>query len=335
MVQRWFVAAELLRAFLARILDLVSVPVHLHPRRPLSKLITNPFFSLPFHLQWTWTAQVFLVLHTITLLMKMHSYAFYNGHLSECELELEMLDILQKGTPSSGTDTPTGADTPTGSDTPTSDSADDGGTVDRPMLYHRRKVLADELTSPLGNVTYPNNVTFLNYIDFVCCPTLCYEIEYPRVPEIRWHKLAQDTLAVFGCVGLMILISGEFIFPVLHESSAKLGAADTTIHKAIVLAETVSMMLTPFLVCFLLNFLVIFEYILGASAEVTRFADRSFYLDWWNSRDWYVPVHRFSVISAFPYRSAADLTRPSGSNSLVNGTCPSTISSGDMYTSPP
>lgn len=28
----------------------------------------------PFMLQWTWTAQVFLTLHTLTLFMKMHSY---------------------------------------------------------------------------------------------------------------------------------------------------------------------------------------------------------------------------------------------------------------------
>lgn len=215
--------------------------------------------------------------------MKMHSYAFYNGHLSECELELEMLDVLHRGTPPNDADSGS-----SGSSDNNSDKDDDGSDVDRSTLYHRRKLLADEITSPLGNVTYPNNLTISNYIDFVCCPTLCYEIEYPRVQRIRWSKIALDTLAVFGCVGLMILISGEFIFPVLHESSAKLGAASTTTHKAVIVAETTNMMLTPFLICFLLTFLAIFEYILGASAELTRFADRSFYLDWWNSRDWYV-----------------------------------------------
>ena len=51
---------------------------------------------------------------------------------------------------------------------------------------------------------------------------------------------------------------------------------------------------------FLLVFLVIFEYVLGAFAEITRFADRHFYSDWWNStdwmefsREWNVPVHAF------------------------------------------
>lgn len=46
----------------------------------------------PFLLQWTWTAQVFFALHTLTFLMKMHSYAFYNGHLSETERRLRSLD---------------------------------------------------------------------------------------------------------------------------------------------------------------------------------------------------------------------------------------------------
>ncbi|KAL9108559.1 MAG: hypothetical protein Q9227_006645 [Pyrenula ochraceoflavens] len=33
--------------------------------------------------QWPWTHRVFLALHCIAMLMKQHSYAFYNGHLSE------------------------------------------------------------------------------------------------------------------------------------------------------------------------------------------------------------------------------------------------------------
>lgn len=48
--------------------------------------------TIPFQFQWTWTAQVFLTLHTLVLLMKMHSYAFYSGHLSETERRLRELD---------------------------------------------------------------------------------------------------------------------------------------------------------------------------------------------------------------------------------------------------
>ncbi|RAL59347.1 hypothetical protein DID88_006838 [Monilinia fructigena] len=33
--------------------------------------------------EWPWTHTVFFVLHGIVMMMKQHSYAFYNGHLSE------------------------------------------------------------------------------------------------------------------------------------------------------------------------------------------------------------------------------------------------------------
>ena len=69
---------------------------------------------------------------------------------------------------------------------------------------------------------------------------------------------------------------------------------------SLIFAETVSRLLFPFMVTFLLVFLVIFEYVLGAFAEITRFADRRFYSDWWNSldwlefsREWNIPVHHF------------------------------------------
>lgn len=33
-----------------------------------------------YHRDWPWTHTVFMVLHCLTLLMKQHSYASYNGH---------------------------------------------------------------------------------------------------------------------------------------------------------------------------------------------------------------------------------------------------------------
>ena len=48
---------------------------------------------------WPWTHSIFFVLHGLTLLMKQHSYAFYNGHLSAAHVrrryvlkKLELLD---------------------------------------------------------------------------------------------------------------------------------------------------------------------------------------------------------------------------------------------------
>jgi hypothetical protein len=132
-----------------------------------------------------------------------------------------------------------------------------------------RDDLAMELTSPLGNVTYPANLTLANFVDFLFCPTLCYELEYPRTDCIVWSELFYKTLAVFGCIFLLTVTSEEFVLPVLAESSAAMHASASLGDRAMVLAETTSKLLFPFMVSFLLVFLVIFEYILGAFAEIT------------------------------------------------------------------
>ncbi|TLS25855.1 hypothetical protein PpBr36_07254 [Pyricularia pennisetigena] len=283
--------------------------------------------ATPFLLDWTWTAQVFLLLHTMVLLMKMHSYAFYNGHLSETEKRLRALDNPSTASkapaylyPSENkvaspkrttapkffrdkTDEPSGpleaaklsndVDDRVGGDWHVDGEDDD--------ISQLREDLARELTSPMGNTAYPRNLTWSNYVDYLLCPTLCYELEYPRTEKVDWQSLISKIIAVFGCIFLLTIVSEEFILPVLIESSQRLSVPGTSASETIlILCETVSWLLFPFMVTFLLVFLVIFEYVLGACAEITRFADRRFFADWWNStdwmefsREWNVPVHAF------------------------------------------
>lgn len=252
--------------------------------------------QLPFLLGWTWTAQVYFALHTLTFLMKMHSYAFYNGHLSETERRLRELDQPETADLAEAVKYPS---SPSRLQEVDSDhSPEEKEALEQ--LTQLRQDLATELTSPLGQVTYPQNLTLYNYVDYILCPTLCYELEYPRTTHIRWLELFYKTLAVFGCIFLMITISEEFITPVLAESAIRLKTVYTFSDKALILAETMSLLLFPFMIMFLLVFLVIWEYILGAFAELTCFADRHFYSDWWNSsdwlefsREWNIPVYHF------------------------------------------
>ena len=261
----------------------------------------------PFLLQWTWTAQVFFTLHMLVILMKMHSYAFYNGHLGTTEDRLEALDE-----PKAGTSLAAAVHYPSSSDPDASSPSSPNRALRSPTtrqeekeaatakLEYLREDLARELTSPLGNVTFPQNLTLGNYVDYLFCPTLCYELEYPRVPHMQKSELFFKTLAVFGCVFLLTITSEEFIVPVLADSAKRLEAASSVSDGVLVMAETISNLLWPFTVTFLLVFLVIFEYICGAFAELTCFADRAFYSDWWNScdwlefsREWNIPVHNF------------------------------------------
>jgi len=287
------------------------------------------WIAVPFLLEWTWTAQVFLLLHTMVLLMKMHSYAFYNGHLSETEKRLRALDNPATASRAPAYLYPT-LENPMGSlagaikttSSPKSRPGDD----DAEEVAQLREVLARELTSPMGNITYPTNLTWSNYFDYLCCPTLCYELEYPRNERIDWQNLFSKILATFGCIFLLTVISEEFILPALIDAQNRLNPASrpassplTALEVLLILAETISWLLFPFMLTFLLVFLVIFEYVLGACAEMTRFADRHFYSDWWNStdwmefsREWNVPVYSFlrrHVYSASrPYIGKANAT---------------------------
>ncbi|KAI1463416.1 MBOAT, membrane-bound O-acyltransferase family-domain-containing protein [Daldinia caldariorum] len=255
------------------------------------------WIAIPFILNWTWTAQVFFLLHTMVLLMKMHSYAFYNGHLSETEKRLRALDKPHGASKEPAYVYPS-VENPMGSlahkDMDVDSDEDDQG------LLQLREDLARELTSPIGNITYPRNLSWSNYTDYLFCPTLCYELEYPRVKSINWTSLIAKIVATFGCIFLLTVISEEFILPVLQESTVRLETTSSVAEKLLILAENISWLLFPFMLTFLLVFLVIFEYVLGAFAEITKFADRHFYSDWWNStdwmefsREWNIPVYSF------------------------------------------
>lgn len=279
------------------------------------------WIAYPFARDWSWTAQVFFTLHTLALFMKMHSYAFYCGHLSATLNRLEELDMPigpQKPTMSAPVHYP---------HTPiverlqfNADGAEDdeqGKHTNFSPIVQLRDDLAKEITSPQGNVTYPANLTVSNFLDYLCCPTLCYELEYPRNPSRSYLEIFYKTLAVFGCIFLMTVTSEEFIIPVLDESHDRLQTTSNWTDKSLVFAETVSRLLSPFMVTFLLVFLVIFEYVLGAFAEITRFADRQFYSDWWNSldwlefsREWNIPVHNFFRRHVYSASRGVKLSRP-------------------------
>ncbi|KAK5132619.1 hypothetical protein LTR08_008818 [Meristemomyces frigidus] len=278
------------------------------------------WISWPFVRDWSWTAQVFWMLHTLAMFMKMHSYAFYNGHLSATLDRLKVLDLpIEPTTPMGGAfrypSTYTSLHAPNEKTSELHD-ANSHHSKDPPVLQLRED-LAMELTSPLGNVTYPENLTVANFFDYLLCPTLCYELEYPRTPTRSYMEIFYKTLAVFGCTFLMIVTSEEFILPVLESSQLRLQHTSNWIDSALIFAETVSALLFPYTIMFLLVFLAVFEYILGVFAEITRFADRQFYSDWWNSldwlefsREWNIPVHNFFRRHVYSASRGVKMSRP-------------------------
>lgn len=175
--------------------------------------------------------------------------------------------------------------------------------------------LNDELKGKCthSNNQYPNNLTLTNFADWTCLPTLVYELEYPRQERINWWYVAEKGGATLGVIWVMIIISQAYIYPVVAETLRMKEAGMSLLQRWNDLPWVVSDMLFPLLLEQLLAWYVIWECLLNVLAEVTRFADRGFYGDWWNSvswdqyaRDWNRPVHNFllrhvyhSSISAF------------------------------------
>jgi sterol O-acyltransferase len=162
------------------------------------------------------------------------------------------------------------------------------------------KQLEGKMPSPEGTNTYPHNLRLANFAEFICLPTLVYELDYPRQESTNWWYVAEKTAATFGVLGVMMVVSQGFIYPAVAHTVAMKEAGMPLEERWKEFPFIVSEMLFPLLIEQLLTWYVIWECILNVLAEVTRFADRGFYGDWWNSvswdqyaRDWNRPVHSF------------------------------------------
>lgn len=164
-----------------------------------------------------------------------------------------------------------------------------------------------------GLKAYPNNLTISNFADYICLPTLVYELEYPRQERINWWYVLEKTAATFGVLCVMQVVSQGFIYPQVAKTMQMKERGMTLEQRWEEFPFIVSDLLFPMLIEQLLTWYLIWECILNVLAEVTKFADRGFYGDWWNSvtwdqyaRDWNRPVHNFllrhvyhSTISTF------------------------------------
>lgn len=142
---------------------------------------------------------------------------------------------------------------------------------------------------------YPRNVTLRNLSYFWWAPTLVYQPVYPRTKEIRWTFVAKR-LAEGASLSIFIwLASAQYAAPLLHNSLTKIATLDiASIIERLMKLSTVS------LVVWLAGFFAVFQSILNALAEIMKFGDREFYLEWWNSpsvgtywRTWNKPVYHF------------------------------------------
>ncbi|KAF5022218.1 hypothetical protein F66182_5733 [Fusarium sp. NRRL 66182] len=289
--------------------------------------------------EWPWTHTVFFVLHGIVMLMKQHSYAFYNGHLSSIYKQRDT--ILKKIKQLDHVDP---AATPSQTEPPVSAISTQHLNI-APSAEHRRKsisaqpdqeetdinkisraiasgeplddeqvalfeqimkwevaAMTDELkgTATTADRAYPNNLSFVEHYKWIPLPTLVYELEYPQSDSISWSYVFEKSAAMIGVLFVMVQVSQSSIYPVVMKTVEMKNNGVPLVGRFQEFPWLLLDLIFPFMMEYLLVWYLIWETILNILAELTYFADRSFYDAWWNSiswdqfaRDWNRPVHVF------------------------------------------
>uniref|UniRef100_A0A182Y201 O-acyltransferase n=1 Tax=Anopheles stephensi TaxID=30069 RepID=A0A182Y201_ANOST len=133
--------------------------------------------------------------------------------------------------------------------------------------------------------------SFSTYVYFLFVPTLIYRDEYPRTRQIRWRVVARHSLEVLAVVFYISFILERFLTP-MFENFGKAEISPGTF------VLTIFSSMLPGTLFVLTFFYSSLHACMNVAAELTRFADRMFYRDWWNEstfagyiRSWNVVVH--------------------------------------------
>jgi diacylglycerol O-acyltransferase-1 len=122
---------------------------------------------------------------------------------------------------------------------------------------------------------YPQNISFVNLLYFCVAPTLCYQLNYPRSPSIRWRYVATILLRMLVVASLIIFAVEQYIMPTLENSVKAMHDMDM-----LQIVERLLKLSIPNTYVWLLGFYFYFHLWLNLLAELTRFGDRLFYRDW-------------------------------------------------------
>jgi len=119
-------------------------------------------------------------------------------------------------------------------------------------------------------------------------PALVYDLQFPRTNKIRIGYLLEKIALIIGVLVFNHLISQYYISPALLRSPDEAAI------------EVVAELIIPFFFLMMMTFYLVFDCVCNGFAEITCFADREFYKDWWNSttmdefaRTWNIPVHKW------------------------------------------
>lgn len=173
----------------------------------------------------------------------------------------------------------------------------------------RRCILSEEDfhevcgTSPEAEIAskYPTSLSLRYHYWFLLAPTMCFQFWYPRTGGIRWLQVIKHTIELITCIILIKIITEQYVMVTAHYTFTLKEIQSMNIFQFLGhMAARIMKLSVPSLYVWLLGFVALFHHYLNILGEITCFADRAFYLDWWNAgnfgeywRKWNLPVHFF------------------------------------------
>lgn len=266
------------------------------------------YFSSDHFMGYPWIGKVFLLLHNFVFIMKMHSFAYYNGYLWQVLRELEFSENYLQKLQNGSSNLPSKYDLET-----TTKILDESIRFCKFELEYQSNATTMNPEFPLESyseslrlevlqqeniVKFPQNINLFDFFEFSMFPTLVYTLNYPRTRKIRWMYVLEKSCGVFGIIFLMILCAQNWMYPLVQRAIALQDAPPAEKYRQFVFI--LLDMIPPFLMVYLFTFFLIWDAILNVIAELSCFADRDFYGPWWSCTDWseYAriwnrPVHKF------------------------------------------
>jgi len=143
--------------------------------------------------------------------------------------------------------------------------------------------------------------TLNHWMYFIAAPTLVYRDSYPRTEKIRWGWLMRRVGEFVGLWAGIFIVASQYVVPSVDNTFRPMEQG-----KFLLILEGLMKIAVPNFIIWLLGFYAIFHVYLNILGELTRFGDRQFYRDWWNSttlgyfwRSWNLPVHGWMVAHVY------------------------------------
>lgn len=135
----------------------------------------------------------------------------------------------------------------------------------RKLISFEIKSITEELkgTTLHSENRYPKNLTLMDFYRYIPLPTVVYELEYPRQASINWSYVAEKTAATFGVIGVMIVVSTAFIYPVVASAMRMKEQGLSLKARCKEMPWVFSDLLFPLFMEYILSWYVIWECVVG------------------------------------------------------------------------